>query len=470
MPDILETSLVFDLLSYVHSERAYIVWERIITGLSYIEQMIASKSSDLTLYEQFQSYIIDLILPIYTQFGWQQQSSNITDQWLDALHRDLIVSVACHHNLDDCVQHARLLFDQWLNQPSNNSIEPNYRSVVYCTIIRLGSRAEFQFLLRQYQESSDPQEKARIQSALACTRDTELIRYLLEIHVNSQLNIIRRQDALSGIRSICRNFVAETECWAFVRSQWRQLFKEFGGSINFGDLIKDVTERFNTEQQLKEFERFFEQTTDTVSSFQATIERIRANIQWIEKAKPNLAEWFMNRTVAIRLLFDWIPSQYELHFDVRLRTTYLNNAEPDTRFMGHTRILVRCNRSTNEFRIHMKQLQMSFVTLKRLNTSNNLITDWTWISLSEILICRLRERCVTNEEYIFESKYTTELNRDLAGFYLSRYNVTNTSTGEIITHNIAGTHMQVMKNNENKSLSLSHFLLADISSDSISMF
>jgi len=60
--------------------------------------------------------------------------------------------------------------------------------------------------------------EARIQSALTCTRDIEFIRYLLEIHVNSQLNIIRRQDTLFGIRAICRNFVAETECWVFVRS------------------------------------------------------------------------------------------------------------------------------------------------------------------------------------------------------------------------------------------------------------
>lgn len=150
--------------------------------------------------------------------------------------------------------------------------------------------------------------------------------------------------------------------------------------------------------------------------------------------------------MTIRLPFDWIPSQYELHFDVYLRTIYPNNDEPDTRFSGYTRIYVRCHRSTNQFRIHIKQLKMSFVTLKRLNTSDNLIIDCGWISVSEILICRLREQCVTNEDYLFESEYTTQLNRDNAGFYLSQYNVTNTSTNQITTHNIAATHMQVMKN------------------------
>lgn len=105
-----------------------------------------------------------------------------------------------------------------------------------------------------------------------------------------------------------------------------------------------------------------------------------------------------------------------------------------------------CNRSTNQLRIHTKQLQISSITLKHHQTSENLIIDWTWISSSEILLCQLKERCVANDDYIFEAEYTTRLSRDMAGFYLSRYNVTNTGTGDTITHNIAATHMQVNEN------------------------
>ena len=115
---------------------------------------------------------------------------------------------------------------------------------------------------------------------------------------------------------------------------------------------------------------------------------------------------------------------------------------------------------------------MSSVTLKHSNSSNNLIIDWTWISQSEILLCRLRERCVANEDYAFDVDYVTELGRDMAGFYLSRYNVTDKSTGEIITHNIAATHMQVVRKDESISLPLLFLiscLLADPGSDSISM-
>jgi len=260
--DILPASLIFELLDYSHSEDSYIVWERILTGLQYIEQMITSSSSGFYLYERFRSYIVDLILPIYNKLGWQDQP--LTDKWLDKLHRDMIISTACRYDLDHCIQHAQDLFEKWFNSPYNNTIAANQRRVVYCTSVRLGDRARFQFLLREYQSSNDPQEKARIQLALSCTRDIELIRYLLDIHVNSERNIIRRQDVLVGIRAICRNIIAETECWTFLRAKWTQLYREYGGSLNFAELVKDITARFNSLTQLEEFERFAEQISEKV--------------------------------------------------------------------------------------------------------------------------------------------------------------------------------------------------------------
>lgn len=63
--------------------------------------------------------------------------------------------------------------------------------------------------------------------------------------------------------------------------------------------------------------------------------------------------------------------------------------------------------------------------------------------MSEIILCRLRQRCIQGELYEFQTEYKAELDREMAGFYLSRYNVTDPITGEIVTHNIGATHMQV---------------------------
>ncbi|CAF3695096.1 unnamed protein product [Rotaria sp. Silwood1] len=124
--------------------------------------------------------------------------------------------------------------------------------------MRLGNRTLFQFLLHQYQITNDLQEISRLQLALACTKDIQLIQYLLEIYFNPKINIIRRQDIFFGIRLICRNSIAINECWSYIRSQWKYLLENFGQSLYFNQFIRDVTGKFNTEQQLNELEVFME--------------------------------------------------------------------------------------------------------------------------------------------------------------------------------------------------------------------
>ncbi|CAF0883313.1 unnamed protein product [Rotaria sordida] len=297
--NILPLSLVFDMLIYVKSEQEYIVWERIIVGIQYIEQMLATSYSNINIYEQWRSYLIDLIRSIYIYFGWNSQS--MSEKWIDTVYRNVILSTACQYNLKNCTDYAQQLFQEWFNHPSNNTIEINYREIIYCTNIRLGSRTLFQFLFHQYQITNDTQEISRLQLALTCTQDIQLIRYLLEIHFNSNLNIIRQKDILSGIRLICRNSIGINDCWSYVRLKWKYLLKIFG-HYDFISFIQELTEKFNTKQQLNEFELFIEQTMNQGSfevEFRSSIERIRANIQWITNVKPNLEKWFANQTLTI---------------------------------------------------------------------------------------------------------------------------------------------------------------------------
>ncbi|CAF4359951.1 unnamed protein product, partial [Rotaria sordida] len=125
------------------------------------------------------------------------------------------------------------------------------------------NRTLFQFLFHQYQIINDTQEILRLQSGFACTQDIQLIRYLLEIYFNSNLNIIRQNDILSGIRLICRNSISINDCWSYVRSKWKYLLKNFG-HYDFISFIQELTKKFNTKQQLNEFELVIEQTMNQV--------------------------------------------------------------------------------------------------------------------------------------------------------------------------------------------------------------
>ncbi|CAF0965985.1 unnamed protein product [Rotaria sordida] len=108
--NILPLSLVFDMLNYAQLEQEYIVWECIIVGIQYIVQMLATSYSNIQIYEQWRSYLIDLIRSIYTYFDWNSQSMN--EKWIDIVYRNVILSTACQYSLENCTDYAEKLFQE----------------------------------------------------------------------------------------------------------------------------------------------------------------------------------------------------------------------------------------------------------------------------------------------------------------------------------------------------------------------
>lgn len=66
------------------------------------------------------------------------------------------------------------------------SIDPNLRSIVYCTAIREGSETEWDFAYRKYLETSSVAEKNTLIDALGCTRQ----RWLLSRYMQKFLNTL----------------------------------------------------------------------------------------------------------------------------------------------------------------------------------------------------------------------------------------------------------------------------------------
>ena len=83
--------------------------------------------------------------------------------------------------------------------------------------------------------------------------------------------------------------------------------------------------------------------------------------------------------------------------------------------------------------------------------------------------CRFLKPCVKNEEYIFESEYTAELGKEMNGFFLSQYNIINSITDEMVTHNIGATFMHVSRQDTTNSYYNPVISLADISSQGFSL-
>ncbi len=94
---------------------------------------------------------------------------------------------------------------------------------MYCTAIREGGEKEWNFASARYSKETDANQRNTLQSAMACTR----LPWLISKFLNDQIDKVRPQDALSGLRAAATKAEGNLKTWNFVKDNWDMLFARY---------------------------------------------------------------------------------------------------------------------------------------------------------------------------------------------------------------------------------------------------
>uniref|UniRef100_A0A8C5CRI8 Aminopeptidase n=1 Tax=Gadus morhua TaxID=8049 RepID=A0A8C5CRI8_GADMO len=289
---VINTTLALRTTSYLSKERDYIPWASALSNLNYYFLMFDRTE----VYGPLQGYIRKQTLPLFEYYrtitaNWARVPPGHNDQYnqINALN------MACNTGLKDCKELALRWFSEWMADPERNPIHPNLKSTVYCSAIAFGGTEEWDFAWRMFQNATVATESARLRSALACTKAPWLLNRYLQYSIDPTK--IRKQDSVSTIVAVARNVVGMPLAWNFVRENWSYIFNNYGrGSFSFSGLITGITQRFSTEFELKELERFKEQNLQVgfgsaSLALEQAIENTRANIRWLAESRSQVLDW-----------------------------------------------------------------------------------------------------------------------------------------------------------------------------------
>ncbi|CAF4647364.1 unnamed protein product [Rotaria sp. Silwood2] len=276
---LINASDPYTLIRYLKNETDFVPWTIALSAMNQQEVLLAEQDIILDL----QNYFLELILPIYNKIGWTPVNQ-LTD-WLQALLQPSILSIVCRYRYQECIEAAQSIYRNWKLNPTLNQIPANLRSPVYCTIIRGGSRSDFNFLWTRLQNESIANEVMNLLEGLACTEDPPLIVYFLEQHLKND-SIIRDQYVIQSITNIARSPRANQVVWNWIRDNWSKLLSKRGASFGrLSRIIEAVSSQFITVQKRDELKAFASSITNegTVyrQYFQLLIDRINADIEWI---------------------------------------------------------------------------------------------------------------------------------------------------------------------------------------------
>ncbi|XP_067654001.1 aminopeptidase Ey-like [Haliotis asinina] len=286
---LLDQSIALETVTYLSKDLDYAPWRAFSRELGYVEDMLERTP----LYGMFQVFMNKTVATPYSSLG-----TNITEDMppVDKIEIAQMVSLACNYDYQECVDTAVNNLDRWMaGQP--NSMYPDLRSTYYCTAVRHGGLEHWQFVYEKYHTEQSSSERNRLRRALSCTRETWLLQRLLDMSVNA--SEVRPQDARTTITYVANSPWGRDLAWNFVTYNYAKLTEVIQSVSGVGRVLRDISAKFNTEQEYKKVQDFMNSGEDfsgAGSALTQVLDSTRANIEWLRKNYIIFQSWLQSQT------------------------------------------------------------------------------------------------------------------------------------------------------------------------------
>ncbi|KAK0044047.1 aminopeptidase N [Biomphalaria pfeifferi] len=282
----LSLNIAFSTLDYLDKETSYQPWHAVRRELTYMDQMLSLN----VIYGQFQRFLRCKLQKPYQYFGLNNTGSSHSD----ILSRTLIASQACKFGVPQCLQAASEQYRSWMDNPSINPIDTNFRSFVSCYAVSRGDWDEWNFTFTKYIESELSTERLTHLQALSCARQPWILNHYMEL-ILSDDSSIRFHERLNVISNVASNDIGRALAWNFYKTNFKTLKQLYGSSFfSWQRLLASLTSNFNTAMELKELTDFQAQQEGNLSEIATTlsqaIDKVKANIKWMENYQPHIRQ------------------------------------------------------------------------------------------------------------------------------------------------------------------------------------
>ena len=266
---------VLKLLSAYVDEDSCVVWDVIAAGIGSIRIVMDEEVRDL-----LKPFVRKLVSKQLARLGWEEKPS---DSHFDLLLRPTILGLASFGEEPSVVKEAKRLFDA-MTKPED--INPDLRGVVYGTISRIGSEADFNKLQVMHNTSSHSEERVTLSGALTGFKQPELIDRALRMIDSSD---VRLQDAAYWVAYSFMNRHSRTKTWEWLTTHWQWLNDNLGTDLSFSRMPIYASRGFSDISFLPTFKEFFKARLS--SSFERPFNQAVETIEWQAawKDRDNLA-------------------------------------------------------------------------------------------------------------------------------------------------------------------------------------
>ncbi len=166
------------------------------------------------------------------------------------------------------------------------------RQAVYSLVAEHGGEKEWEELLTVYKGTDLHEERVRVLNAAGSCRQEPVLRNLLQFSLSED---VRSQDTPIVLAGAASHAKGRTLAWEFLKQNWDTFVDRYnGGGIGLLARIIGLASEFTAKQELEDVESFFQthQVQGTERAVKKTIETVRSNVAWLERARNEIVAYF----------------------------------------------------------------------------------------------------------------------------------------------------------------------------------
>ncbi|CAC5411232.1 ANPEP [Mytilus coruscus] len=434
----LDIGISLKTVEYISEELEYVPWDAASSQLSYVSNML----SRTEIYGKFKKFMKKIVSKPFKHFGMDNSKASHLESYI----RSTLSSFACDYDIEQCTREAAKMFKNWMMDPERNRIDPSLKSTVYCSGVASGDEDEWNFVYDKYKTATVAAEKARLLSALSCTKQTWILNRFIKMSLD--FDQVRKQDSASVFTGVHGNPIGRDLAWTFLNSNWDRIYSIHGSTIlTIKKLISGIAYGMNSQydlQQLREFKRRHPNIGSGQRALEQAIEKTEANIKWMSRYYSHIENWLDenlqdDQGSDYRLSRSVIPSAYS----IELFPDLYSGDSSKFIFTGSVTIQITCTENTSNFTLNSRQLEIDQNSVK-IDSLDKHIASPVFLSLSydadsQLVTFVSSNQFIKGYNYSIAMNFTGPLLDDLQGLYYSSYNEGNT------TRYLASTQFESIK-------------------------
>ena len=275
----MSTVSVLELLRSYKGETEYIVWVEMVSGLSYLLNLLYGTKA----FDDFKKYAREILSEIVSSIGWEMKPNEPENQMP---LRALVLGMASYVGSMEVIFEAKKRFAD----RNETSIHADLRGVVYSTIAREGAQAEYEELLSMYRTETLHEEKNRLLSALGKFNNKKLLARTLSFALSDD---VRMQDRNGAFASVMANPYGREQSWMFLKKNWKNMGEMYGDGNHLLSRLISVLNRNTTKESYDDIKSFFKmhQAPSAERTIAQTLEHIDSNIKWLARDEIKISQW-----------------------------------------------------------------------------------------------------------------------------------------------------------------------------------